>query len=197
MKKKRLMKNIITGVRVIAWTQFIIAFYKARGKEKHVKKDSVMIIDAIDIITGDYIEDKDCEIIPIDDMDMKVIFNPYVHLIRGGLGCIAAVTSGGYVFVDNTFNNLSSNTKSVILHHEMGHIKSMHCPGVTYLFDRLKGIINGKVLPMELEADRYACDKLGKKAVISGLKELRKHVSSLLAKREITLRIKVLTKEVK
>lgn len=164
------------------------AFIKARGLGK--EDDRHLIGKAIDRIAGYSIEPDNTVI--IDNTELYVSYNPYLHLFINRVGSIALIINGTTeVYVDAQFRNMSRNTQNAILCHEMGHRKNAHNPGITYMFDRIKAVLNGKVLPMELEADAYAVSIIGKNNMISALKELATHTHGLTRK-EFFYRVKAI-----
>lgn len=163
---------------------------KARGTSK--LNDKELISQAADIKTGFWYTPDDT--INIDNRQLNVTFNPYVHVAMNTLGSIAVVTSTGDVFVDNTFKRLSDNAQSFVLHHEMGHVTLKHNGGPAYQLNRLMKVLSNHVLDIELEADKWAMDHVGKDIAIQGLKEMRSLTIDPISRREITFRINALNK---
>lgn len=111
-----------------------------------------------------------------------------MQLFTNSIGGVAVVLNGTTeVFTDDQFRKMSPSTQKAILAHEMGHYKCGHTPSITYQIDRLKAIMQGKVLEMELEADAYACKVVGAWNMINALEEL-KGVKGI-SKKELNLRI--------
>lgn len=186
--KKETLKKLYKGYVAISTLYTGYVFVKSRGISK--EDDIHLIINAIDAISGDNI---DCDdIIMIDDTELHVSYNPYVHLFSNKLGSVALVIDGtNEVYVDNQYRNMSKDTQYAILCHELGHINNSHKTSITYVFDRLKAVLNNEVLPMELEADAYAVSIIGKKRMIKALKELASHLHGF-SRKEVLLRIKKL-----
>ena len=188
---KNLKKVIKTLWRMYCWISTILtgyAFIKARGTGK--EKDLTLIGKAIDRMQGYSVEADD--VILIDDTELHVSYNPYMHLFTNSLGSIACiVTNSTDVYTDVRFRNMHAPTQYAILCHEMGHRKHNHKPGLTYQWDRIKANKQGRVLPMELEADEYAVSIVGYFSMITSLKELATYTKGL-SRKEILLRIKYL-----
>ena len=161
-------------------------FLKARGLGK--EDDRHLIGKAIDRIYG-YNVDAD-EIVMIDDTELHVSYNPYLHLFTNSIGSIACIVNGSTdVYTDARFRSMGKATQYAILCHEMGHEKCNHVAGLTYQFDRIKAVLKGKVLPMELEADEYAVSIVGAYSMAYSLRELATYTKGI-AKKEIYLRVK-------
>lgn len=187
--KKETLKKLYKGYVAIStlYTGYVF-ITKSRGTSK--EDDRHLIGKAIDRIAG---YDIDCDdIIMIDDTELHVSYNPYMHLLTNRLGSVALVIDGtDEVYVDNQYRNMSKDTQYAILCHELGHTKNNHKASVTYVFDRIKAVLNNKVLPMELEADAYAVSIIGKKRMVNALKEIATHLHGL-SRKEVLLRIKEL-----
>lgn len=185
MKKTNLIKKLWKGYLVLSTVYTGVTFLRCRGLKK--EDDRHLIGKAIDRIAG-YNIDAD-NIITIDDTDLHVSYNPYLHLFTNRLGGIALVINGtNEVYVDDNYRRLSNETQKAVLAHELGHYKLNHKAGNTYAIDRALAIFRNQVLPMELEADEYAASIVGTHSMIKALIEL----SSIkgISKREIKLRIK-------
>lgn len=188
MKKKSLLKRLWKWYVIASGVYTTVQFIKCRGLKK--EDDRHMIGKAIDRLTGYDVEYD--SIITIDDTDLHVSYNPYVQLLTNSLGGIAVVITGTTdVYTDARFRDMSADTQKAILAHEMGHYKCNHKPGLTYSFDRIKAILKGQVLPMELEADAYACSVVGSANVVNALKELIPYVHGA-ARKEVIYRIKAI-----
>lgn len=188
MKKKSLLRRLWNCYLLYSTYSTVNAFIKARGTGK--ENDRHLIGKAIDRMAGYDIEPDD--IIVIDDTELHVSYNPYYHLFINRLGCIAVIINGTTeVVIDAQFRKMSNNTQYAILCHEMGHRKNNHIVGITYMFDRIKAVIGGKVLSMELEADAYAVSIMGKVNVINALRELAAY-SHGLSRKEFIYRIKAI-----
>ena len=184
MKKRNVLKNLWNGYLLISTIYTGVKFIQCRGIGK--EDDRHMIGKAIDRIAG---LDVECDnVITIDDTEMHVSYNPYLQLFTGSLGGVAVVLNGTTeVFTDAQYRKMSPSTQTAILAHELGHYKSRHTPTLTYQFDRIKAIMQNRVLDMELEADEYACSIVGPYAMIRALKELS--TIKGISKKELKLRI--------
>lgn len=187
MKNRKLLKKVMKAYTLFSTVYVGIKFLQCRGLGK--EDDRHLIGRAIDKIAG---YDVDCDdIIMIDGTELHVSYNPYFQLFTNTLGCIAVVM-GTDVYTDVRFRNMSECTQKALLAHEMGHCKCNHAPNpITYTHDRLMHILNGHVLPMELEADAYACTVVGKENMIKALLELNQYLKGASAK-EVSLRIKAI-----
>lgn len=187
MKAKDLLKKVAKGYTLFSTVYVGIKFMQCRGLGK--EDDRHLIGRAIDILAG-YDVDYD-DIIIIDDTELHVSYNPYIQLFTNSIGSIAVVM-GANVYTDVHFRNMSKSTQKAILAHEMGHYKCNHTPiPIIYTYDRLTHILKGKVLSMELEADAYAANIIGKENMIKALLELKQYLKGVSAK-EINLRIKAI-----
>lgn len=185
--KRTIVKKLLIAYQVFGATVFCIEFMKSRGFKK--ENDKKLFVDAINRINGETINDYD-SIVTIDDTDLYVSYNPYMHLFANRIGSIAIILPDTTdVFTDNQFRSMSQKTQYAVLCHEIGHIKNKHAPSVTYMLERIVAIKKGKVLQMELEADEYAVSIVGKDAMIKALKELANYTHGL-ARKEMYLRIK-------
>lgn len=193
MKKKTILKLIWRGVQIVSYINLIKRFIISRGLEK--EEDLKMLIDMVDLLQGNKIEGPD-DIVLLDDVELHVSYNPYVHLVTNAIGSIASIYPTGDVIVDNTFRLLCPATQRAILAHELGHIKLGHKANIFYPFKRMAYIFAGKVLEMELEADVYAASIVGNKIMIETLEYLKYFIGPI-DKKEIDLRIKALRKEVR
>ena len=186
---KNLKKTIKTLWKMYCWISTILtgyAFIKARGVGK--EKDLTLIGKAIDRMQGYSVEAD--SVILINDTELHVSYNPYMHLFTNSLGCIACIITGTTdVYTDARFRNMNASTQYAILCHELGHRKLNHKPGLTYQWDRIKAIMHGRVLPMEIEADEYAVCFVGYYSMIKSLEELSQYTKGL-SRKEIMLRIK-------
>lgn len=184
MKKRNLLSTIIKGYVLFDIIYTGVKFVQCRGTGR--EDDRHMIGKAIDRLSGYSI---DCDnIITIDDTDLHVSYNPYMQLFTNSMGSVAVVINGTTeVYTDAQFRKMNPSTQKAILAHEMGHYKCNHKPGLTYQFDRIKAIMHGRVLPMELEADAYACKVVGPWEMIDALQELS--TIKGVSKKELRLRI--------
>lgn len=158
-KKKGFVRKAITAYNIFSIVYMVYAFMKSRGAGK--EDDRHLIGKAIDRISG-YDIDAD-SIITIDETDLHVSYNPYMHLLTNNIGSIAYVLNGTTeVYIDNTFRQLSKNTQRFVLSHELGHYKCGHKADCKYILNRTKAILNGKVLDIEVEADEFAADIIKK-----------------------------------
>lgn len=192
MKKNKVLVNLMKAYMAVSTVYTSVKFMQCRGVGK--EDDKRMINNAVDRISGFGIE---CDkIVTLDDTELSVSFNPWLHLLTNNLGCIALVVNGTTeVFTDNNFRRMSPETQKAVLAHELGHYKCGHKPGVLYQLDRLKAIVCNKVLDMELEADLYAAKLVGFKTYLKALHELSK--VNGVSKKEIRLRMQYLKKHVK
>lgn len=205
MRTKDLLKKVTKIYTLFSFAYVGVKFIQCRGLGK--EDDRHLIGRAIDALTGDDVDYDD--IIIIDDTELHVSYNPYMQLFTNSIGAIAIVM-GTNVYTDVHFRNMSKSTQKAILAHEMGHYKCNHTPSITYTYDRLIHILTdrlihiltytynrlihilkGKVLPMELEADAYAVNVVGKENMIKALLELKQYLKGVSAK-EIDLRIKAI-----
>jgi hypothetical protein len=184
MAKKNVLKKVVKGYVLLSTIYTGAKFIQCRGLGK--EDDRHMIGKAIDRMAGLSVEHDD--VITIDDTEMHVSYNPYLQLFTNSLGGVAVVLKGTTeVYTDAQFRKMSKSTQRAILAHEMGHYKHKHNPGLTYQLDRLKSVMNNKVLKMELEADAYACGIVGPWQMIEALKELS--TIKGVSKKELKLRI--------
>lgn len=187
MKKRNVLKDLWKGYTLFSFAYVGVKFLQCRGLGK--EDDRHLIGRAIDALTG-YDVDYD-DIIMIDDTELHVSYNPYMQLFTNSIGS-TAIVMGANVYTDVHFRNMSKSTQRAILAHEMGHYKCNHTPiPIIYTHDRLIHILKGKVLPMELEADTYAANVVGKENMIKALLELKQYLKGISAK-EIDLRIKAI-----
>lgn len=183
MTKKKVMKLLFNLYLVFSTVQYVHAFIKARGKGK--EDDRHLIGKAIDVLAGctrepDYT-------VTIEDTVLNVSYNPYVHLFTNTIGCIACIM-GANVYTDAQYRRFSENTQYAILCHELGHKKLNHSVGLTYVLNRIIGVIRNEVLPMELEADEYAASIVGTIPMMQALKEMATCTKGV-TKKELLLRI--------
>lgn len=184
MKKNNTLKNLLKGYLVVSTIYTGVKFIQCRGTGK--EDDRHMVGKAIDVIAGLDVESDN--IITIDDTEMHVSYNPYLQLFTNTLGGVAIVLNGTTkVYTDAQYRKMSPTTQKAILAHELGHYKCGHMPGATYQWDRIKAIMSNHVLPMELEADAYACSVVGPCTMINALKELG--TIKGISKKELRLRI--------
>lgn len=187
MMKRNVLKTIWKGYMLFSTIYTGVKFLQCRGLGK--EDDRHLIGRAIDALTG-YDVDYD-DIIVIDDTELHVSYNPYIQLFTISIGS-TAIVMGTNVYTDVHFRNMSKSTQRAILAHEMGHYKCNHTPiPIIYTYDRLIHILKGKVLSIELEADAYAANVVGKENMIKALLELKQYLKGVSAK-EIDLRIKAI-----
>ena len=183
--KKNILRTLWKAYWVIGTVSTTITFVRARGLKK--EDDRHLLGKAIDRIAGRDIEPD--RIVTIDGIDLKVSYNPYVQLFTGTIGGVACVLNCvNEVYVDDQFRKMSKETQYAILCHELGHRKLAHTAYSTYMFDRMVCILNNKVLPMELEADEYACKIASPVIVMNALEEM-KNIKGI-SKKELSLRVK-------
>ena len=187
MKKRNVLKTIWKGYMLFSTIYTGVKFLQCRGLGK--EDDRHLIGRVIDTLTGCDVDYDN--IVMIDDTELHVSYNPYMQLITNSIGSIAVVM-GTDVYTDVHFRNMSKPTQKAILAHEMGHCKCNHTPiPIIYTYDRLIHILKGKVLSMELEADAYAANVVGKENMIKALLELKQYLKGVSAK-DIDLRIKAI-----
>lgn len=187
MKTKDLLKKVAKGYTLFSFAYVGVKFLQCRGLGK--EDDKHLIGRVIDTLTGCDVDYDD--IVMIDDTELHVSYNPYMQLFTNTLGYIAVVV-GTDVYTDVHFRNMSKSTQKAILAHEMGHCKCNHTAiPIIYTYDRLIHILKGKVLSIELEADAYAANVVGKENMIKALLELKQYLKGISAK-EIDLRIKAI-----
>lgn len=187
MKTKDLLKKVAKGYTLFSFAYVGVKFLQCRGLGK--EDDRHLIGRVIDTLTGCDVDYDN--IVMIDDTELHVSYNPYMQLFTNSIGSIAVVM-GTDVYTDVHFCNMSKPTQKAILAHEMGHCKCNHTPiPIIYTYDRLIHILKGKVLSMELEADAYAANVVGKENMIKALLELKQYLKGVSAK-EIDLRIKAI-----
>ena len=77
------------------------------------------------------------------------------------------------IVVDTEFLSMSDNGKLNILYHELRHVKEHVGMYTQSVYDELRKEYskNNKVLPIELDADKYSYDKLGKDNFIEAMME--------------------------
>ena len=186
-RTKDLLKKVAKGYTLFSFAYVGVKFLQCRGLGK--EDDRHLISRVIDTLTG-YDVDYD-DIIIIDDTELHVSYNPYMQLFTNTLGYIAVVI-GTNVYTDVHFRNMSKSTQKAILAHEIGHCKCNHTAiPIIYIYNRLIHILKGKVLSIELEADAYAANVVGKENMIKALLELKQYLKGVSAK-EIDLRIKAI-----
>lgn len=114
-----------------------------------------------------------------------VIYNPYMVISRGWTiaGCLTDTINQIVVFVDDDYMCMSKNTQDFIVHHELGHIVHSHCTK-----------LGARHIDQEYEADMYAAQCITNG--IEALTEVNTYVSARKTKKEISLRINHLRKEV-
>lgn len=188
MKTKDLLKKVAKGYTLFSFAYVGVKFLQCRGLGK--EDDRHLIGRVIDTLTGCDVDYDN--IVMIDNTELHVSYNPYMQLFTNSIGSIAVVM-GTDVYTDVHFRNMSKPTQKAILAHEMGHCKcNNHTPiPIIYTYDRLIHILKGKVLSMELEADAYAANVVGKENMIKALLELKQYLKGVSAK-EIDLRIKAI-----
>lgn len=82
--------------------------------------------------------------------------------------------SGFIIAVDDTFFRTSKTTQKYLLYHEIGHILNGHLDMKKCYDARVNDVLNNTVSYMELEADMYACNKIGASNFIKSIDELIK-----------------------
>ena len=193
--KKGIVRRIVLAYGAVSTIATAYSFIKARGLGH--ENDRILILKAMDRMRGDNIPaDKTFRFkTATDDIELKVSYNPYIHLFANRLGSTAMVTpKTGEVFVDNTFRKMDDPIQRAFLAHELGHIVLRHSAGATYMLDRLKATyVDRKVLSIELEADEYAATIVSPWVMIAALKELGEQ--PFASKREILLRMKNINKK--
>ena len=190
--KKDLLRKVLNVYAVLSTSYIVYEFIKCRGLGK--ENDAKLMEDATSRING-FVPEAD-NVVIIDDNELHVSYNPYMQLFTNSMGSIACIINGtNEVYVDNRYRNMSASTQYAILCHEMGHRYNKHVAKKDYAINRIKHIMHGQVLNMELEADAYAASIVGTDAMISALQELGTYLHGI-SKKEINLRINHLRKEV-
>ena len=95
------------------------------------------------------------------------------------------------IFVDKHFLKLSPNTQWFVVLHELAHVKHGDCFTHYTMADRWSAVKEGKVLSMELLADKAAADVTGVEKAIEAMKELKTQMKGMAAV-EFDLRIAAL-----
>ena len=189
---KGLLRKMIRVYAVLSTGYIAYEFIKCRGLSK--EDDAKLIENATGRISG-FVPEAD-DVIIIDDNELHVSYNPYIQLFTNSMGSIACIINDtNEVYVDNRYRNMSTSTQYAILCHEMGHRYYNHVAKKDYAINRIKHVIHGNVLKMELEADTYAASIIVTNAMISALQELATYLHGI-SKKEINLRINYLRKEV-
>lgn len=190
--KKGLLRKALRVYAVLSTGYIVYEFIKCRGLGK--ENDAKLMEDATSRTIGIIPEADD--VIIINDDELHVSYNPYMQLFTNSMGSIACIINGtNEVYVDNRYRNMSASTQYAILCHEMGHRYNNHVAKKGYAINRIKHIMHGQVLNMELEADAYAASIVGTDAMITALQELATYLHGI-SKKEINLRINHLRKEV-
>ena len=178
---KKAIKVIIKAYPVFDLVRTAYVMIKSRGKNVD---DKVLIEQACEMMVG--ICPVNTEEVKVGDETLHCVFNPYFLLFIGRLGCSAIVfPENKLVVYDNTFRKLSQESKIAILAHELGHIKKNHKAGISYMLKRKAYVLIDKIMPMELEADRYAVSIVGKERFIEAL-------TSVSTGKEVRLRVKAI-----
>lgn len=190
--KKGLLRKMLNVYVVLSTGYIAYEFIKCRGLGK--ENDMQLMEDATNRISG-FVPEAD-DVVVINDNELHVSYNPYMQLFTNSMGSIACIINGtNEVYVDNRYRNMSASTQYAILCHEMGHRHNNHVANKDYAINRIKHIMHGQVLNMELEADAYAASIVGTDAMITALQELATYLHGI-SKKEINLRINHLRKEV-
>ena len=191
-KSKGLLRKAFKVYAVLSTGYIAYEFIKCRGLGK--EDDGRLMEDATCRMSG-FVPDAD-DVIIIQDNELHVSYNPYIQLLTNSMGSIACIINGtNEVYVDNRYRNMSVSTQYAILCHEMGHRYHNHASKKGYAMARIKHVMYGQVLKMELEADAYAASVVGTDAMITALQELGSYLHGI-SKKEINLRINYLRKEV-
>ena len=190
MKVKKLKKLI----RMLSTLQLLLILVRARGIERK-ENDKALIKAALKTLsTMEVAPDK---YMFVDGTEIGVTYNPYVHLFLMNPGGVAMLCPGGTnVVVDDNFRKMTPECQTWVLAHELGHYTYKHQGGMLYLYERMLHILQGKVMPCELEADRFATSIAGKNAGVEALKAIGKS-GDIFSKIEAWLRINAIRKEVK
>ena len=190
--KKGLLRKMLNVYVVLSTGYIAYEFIKCRGLGK--ENDMQLMEDATNRISG-FVPEAD-DVVVINDNELHVSYNPYMQLFTNSMGSIACIINGtNEVYVDNRYRSMNTSTQYAILCHEMGHRYYNHVAKKGYAMERIKYIMHGNVLNMELEADAYAASIVGTDAMISALQELGTYLHGI-SKKEINLRINHLRKEV-
>ena len=87
-------------------------------------------------------------------------------------GCIK-LDSGSFVIIyDDLFEKLTDSSKEFVIYHEIGHIVHEDHKKIdaTYIVKRM--LCFSDIMNLELAADKYAIDKVGRNTVFCGLIEM-------------------------
>jgi Zn-dependent protease with chaperone function len=131
--------------------------------------------------------------------ELHMLYNPYVLRTHGFIYCaVQRYTRVVIVFYDDDFSKLSENSKSVILHHEVGHIvneSEIDSAG------RIELVEVGECSKVEHDADSFAASILGIDPVITALQEMIEitsknySINRELPIKEFNMRIRYLRKK--
>ena len=189
--KENTKKVIKTIKKIYTMYCYAITAYnciKSRGFRK--LNDKGLLINALELL----IDDCSSEYGLVDIYkEMEVYFNPYFMMLVCKPGSIAFVNKyTNKCVVDNTFMNMTYETRYFILSHEYRHtLQDVNIiDGLICALTRCLYILIGKVHPLELDADKYALEICGKENSINALKEIMKanklnFISNLEIKRRI------------
>ena len=195
MKKptKKVLKKVVVLTEVVELAKYAYVWLThTRGMGSNTKTDKDMLEECGIMLAGLHV--KADETITLNDTTLNIVYNPYLTtcLNRVG-GCAIVSPETNTVIVEDSFRRLSENGKRFVLLHELGHIKHKDVAGSLYALKRIAFLFKGKVLQMELDADDYAVETMGKEDAIKGIKELGKiGIFGLAGKFEIYLRVKAI-----
>ena len=106
---------------------------------------------------------------------------PFAVVTKGEL---YAFIKSNIIVVNNAFLTLSKATQECLLWHEIGHVKLGHLDQkrshFLYILERIF-----KEPQIEIDADGYAIDKVGKEKFISALVELNQHMKTRAIRKRI------------
>lgn len=107
-----------------------------------------------------------------------IIYVPFDEVLMES-GYFLACAAGNFILTDSNFDELSDNAKYFMLLHETGHQVNKHLERIAemdnaeVLENRLNYLEQGKVDPMELEADAYALNFMTKEQVYEAMNEMQ------------------------
>ena len=101
-----------------------------------------------------------------------------------------ALTGPKFILIDDAFLALPENVRSFIINHEAGHLVLGHDGVKENALKRMLKIWMGKVMKIELEADAFAAERVGRDAAIEALTVMKSGKG--VSKSELNNRIKAL-----
>ena len=119
----------------------------------------------------------------LEDQNVKcidgIIYVPFDEVLME-CGYFLACAAGNIILTDSNFETMSEDAKRFMLLHETGHQVYGHIEQLMgmdqeeILETRMNYIEEGKVMPIELEADAYALNFMTKEQVYNALDEIQK-----------------------